>query len=72
MMPFMNGRVLAEHVARMRPEIRILLMSGYSKDAMSSVGFVASRLPLVEKPFTPAVLVARVSERLQQPLELTH
>jgi two-component system cell cycle sensor histidine kinase/response regulator CckA len=69
MMPYMNGRVLAEHVAKMRPEIRILLMSGYSQEAVSSGGFLDSGFTLLEKPFTPAELVARVSERLRLPLE---
>jgi two-component system cell cycle sensor histidine kinase/response regulator CckA len=69
MMPYMNGRVLAEHVTKMRPEIRILLMSGYSQEAVSSKGFPDSGFTLLEKPFTPAELVARVSERLQLPLE---
>ena len=69
MMPYMNGRVLAEHVAKMRPNIRILLMSGYSQEAVSSGGFMDSGFTLLEKPFTPAALVARVSERLREPLE---
>jgi PAS domain S-box-containing protein len=58
-MPGMNGRQLAERLRAVRPETRVLLVSGYSADALAPYG-VESGVPTVQKPFTPDELVRRV------------
>jgi CheY-like chemotaxis protein len=51
-MPAMDGLTLAERVAKTRPGLPILLMSGYAvdRDKLSSLG--ANIVGLVQKPFT--------------------
>jgi two-component system cell cycle sensor histidine kinase/response regulator CckA len=46
-----DGRELAEQATKIRPEIRVLLMSGYATDALVLYG-VADGAPFLQKPFT--------------------
>jgi len=59
-MPGMNGRELAELVRERRPETRVLFMTGYAEDAVSSHGVLQPGTELLEKPFTTAALGAKV------------
>src|SRR5690348_8422268 len=51
-MPNMTGAELAEHLSRLRPDVRIVFMSGYSDDPV--VGQVEHSSPanFLPKPFT--------------------
>src|SRR5262249_50246070 len=63
-MPHMSGRDLADRFAELRPEVKLLFMSGYTAEmAVEPKGPDSSRL-FLQKPFTPAVLVAKVREIL--------
>ena len=62
-MPGMNGRELAEQVVRLRPDMRVLLMSGYA-DEISKAGFLHPGLHFIEKPFTSNSLALKVREVL--------
>jgi PAS domain S-box-containing protein len=63
-MPGMSGPELAAEVASLRPEIKILLMSGYSESAMSGRGDFQSGTALLEKPFTMEALGRKLQELL--------
>ena len=63
-MPGMNGRVVAESVKRLHPEVRVLFMSGYAQDIVGHEGVVDPGLDLIEKPFTGPELLARVRAAL--------
>jgi CheY-like chemotaxis protein len=65
-MPGMNGRQLAEQVVRVRPGIKVLLMSGYA-DEISKSGFLPLGLHFIEKPFTSNSLALKIREVLDQP-----
>jgi PAS domain S-box-containing protein len=60
-MPGMNGRELAEAVARGRPGIAVLFMTGYSEEVISEKG--ASHLggEVIRKPFTPQQLTSCIA-----------
>jgi two-component system cell cycle sensor histidine kinase/response regulator CckA len=60
-MPIMSGRELAEQVRPLRPEARIMYMSGYPGDVIGKHGVLASG-SFIQKPFTPAILSAKVHE----------
>jgi CheY-like chemotaxis protein len=62
-MPQMNGRELAEHASRMRPQMRVLLMSGYTEDALVQHG--AGGFAYLQKPLVPEVLARRLREVLE-------
>ncbi len=59
-MPGINGRELAERVARLRPEIRVLYMSGYTDQVIVHQGVLESGAVLLQKPFTLATLASKL------------
>jgi len=62
-MPHMTGRELAEELKRLRPEIKVLYMSGYATDVISSRGLNSGEDYIV-KPFSLDSLLAKVREVL--------
>ena len=62
-MPGMTGRELAEEVVQLRPDMKVLLMSGYA-DEVSKAGFLHPGLHFIEKPFTSNALALKVREVL--------
>jgi CheY-like chemotaxis protein len=63
-MPGLAGPALAERFAVVRPEARILFMSGYAGDDLARRGLPEDALHLVPKPFTADLLGRRVREAL--------
>ena len=63
-MPGMDGRQLADHMALTNPGIKVLYMSGYTDDSIAHHGVLGSGIALLEKPFTKASLTRRVREVL--------
>ena len=60
-----NGPELAERVEELSPGTVILLMSGYTGDALSAkMPNGDFRWPLMQKPFTAAALSERIREAL--------
>lgn len=66
-MPVMDGIALALNVARERPDLRILLMTGYAHQRERAHGLEALVHDVVEKPFTLDVICAKVNEALDAP-----
>ena len=63
-MPGMGGRMLAERLREISPGLPVLFMTGYTDDEILHHGVQSAEVPLIEKPFTPSALVARVREVL--------
>ena len=61
-MPEMNGTKLAEAVREIRPELKILFVSGYSEDVH---GINKNENPFLQKPYSPNELLKRVRDLLQ-------
>jgi hypothetical protein len=59
-MPGMSGKELAKTIKESRPHTRVLFMSGYSQDVITSQGVLDPGVHLVEKPFTFENLLRRV------------
>jgi len=59
----LDGRQLAEQATRIRVGMRVLLMSGYTTDALVLYG-VSGGAPFLQKPFTLHQLAGKVREVL--------
>jgi CheY-like chemotaxis protein len=68
-MPGGNGADLAIQFAAVRPEARILFMSGYTQDAIVHHGVLDEGIAFLEKPFSPEALLARVRSVLGAPAQ---
>lgn len=64
LMPGISGTQLAQQVEKLRPEIRLLYMSGYPSDGIVNDGMLAEGVALLPKPFTVAQLALRVRQML--------
>ena len=63
-MPIMSGKELVSRLGPLRPEMKILYMSGYTEDAIASQGNIEPGTAFLEKPFSPDALVRKIREIL--------
>jgi PAS domain S-box-containing protein len=63
-MPGMNGRELAQRVAEIRPNTKVLYMSGYTENVIGHNGTLDAGVRLLQKPFTLQDLKTKVREVL--------
>jgi CheY-like chemotaxis protein len=64
-LPRMNGRKLAEAAQRLRPGLKVLFMTGYTRNAIVHGGRLDPDVALLPKPFTAAMLARKVIEVLE-------
>jgi two-component system cell cycle sensor histidine kinase/response regulator CckA len=65
-MPEMGGRELVEQVARVRPAIKVLYLSGYTDDAVVRHGVLQAEVAFLQKPFAMAALTNKVRQVLDE------
>ncbi len=68
-MPEMNGRELAEHLRYLRPDTKILYMSGYSTNVITDTGVLEKDTAFINKPFAVRDLAVKVREVLDGRIE---
>ncbi len=64
-MPGMSGKDLADELVKLRPETRVLYMSGYTDQSIVHHGILDDDIAFIGKPFTPTALVLKVARVLQ-------
>jgi PAS domain S-box-containing protein len=64
-MPQMGGRELAERIGTVRPEMKVLYMSGYTDDAIVRHGILEDHVAFIQKPFSPDLFALKVREVLE-------
>lgn len=65
-MPGMSCRELAERLTSLRPETRVLYMSGYTDDTIVNQGVLEKGVDFIQKPFTLVGLARKVREVLDK------
>ncbi len=65
-MPKMSGRELADRIASIHPEIKVLFMSGYTDNAIAHHGILEKGTNFMQKPFTVDGLARKVREVLDK------
>ena len=65
-MPEMNGRELAQRVKTLQPDVKVLFMTGYTRNAIVHDGKLDAGVQLLEKPFTISQLAVKVRKILDQ------
>jgi PAS domain S-box-containing protein len=63
-MPKSNGREIAEQLLEVRPDLKVIYMSGYADDIIIQHGLLEGELTFLPKPFTPKTLVEKVRTTL--------
>jgi len=64
-MPEMSGKELAEEIAELQPNTRIMFMSGYRRINTLHHRVMESGVHFIQKPFTPDALARKVREAIQ-------
>lgn len=59
-MPGMSGVELADRLARERPDVRILFMTGYAEEVVVNEGILGKRRECIGKPFSQEQITKRV------------
>jgi PAS domain S-box-containing protein len=63
-MPGINGRELAQRISEIRPNVKVLYMSGYTENVIGRNGTLDAGVRLLQKPFTLRDLKSKVREVL--------
>ncbi|MEY2506057.1 MAG: two-component system, cell cycle sensor histidine kinase and response regulator CckA [Verrucomicrobiota bacterium] len=65
-MPHMNGHELAGKLCALRPNMKVLYVSGYSDNDIGDHGTLDPRHELLQKPFTPQTLARKIRDVLRE------
>ena len=65
-MPHMNGPELAATLAPLRPDMKVLYVSGYSDNDIGEHGVLDTHIDLLQKPFTPQTLARKIRDVIEE------
>jgi CheY-like chemotaxis protein len=65
-MPRKNGKTAYEEIKKMRPDMNVLFMSGYSGDMISKENILEKDLSFIAKPVSPTELLRKVRAALDR------
>ena len=66
-MPKVSGRELADRLAKLQPDIKVLFMSGYTDKVIVNHGGLEAGVKFIQKPFSPEELAGKVRTVLGSP-----
>ena len=65
-LPGMSGREFADHARELRPDLKILFVTGYAKSATLAAGFLKPGMELMTKPFDMHKFSGRVKDMVSR------
>ncbi len=66
-MPRMSGPEMARQLEVLRPDVKVLYLSGYADEKVNLRGAIGAESAFLQKPFTPTALERKVREVLDAP-----
>jgi signal transduction histidine kinase len=66
-MPKKTGKQIYDEARKLRPDIKVLFMSGHTYDVITRQGVISEGVPLISKPLTPGELLVKIREVLSAP-----
>jgi PAS domain S-box-containing protein len=66
-MPDMHGREVAEQARQIRPDLKVLFMTGYPQNAIVHQGRLEPGFQLIQKPLSEGQLASRIRDLLDMP-----
>jgi CheY-like chemotaxis protein len=63
-MPNMLGKEVAERIRDLRPDIKVLYISGYARPVLAAKGRLDRDVHLIEKPFSAAAIIQKAGQIL--------
>jgi CheY-like chemotaxis protein len=65
-MPGMNGRQFADEMLKRQPTLKVLFMTGYSRNAIVHHGRLDAGVSLLQKPIAQAALASKIREMIDK------
>ncbi|KLK90502.1 histidine kinase [Microvirga vignae] len=65
-LPGLNGRQLADYARLIRPNLKVLFITGYAEQAAMATGFLAPGMEMITKPFGMEDLAVRIREIIER------
>lgn len=65
-MPDMNGKELYTNIQKIRPEVKVLYMSGYTNDVIAHHGILDKGIRFLQKPFSVDRLTKKIRKALDE------
>jgi PAS domain S-box-containing protein len=66
-LPGLNGRQIADAGRTLRPDLKVLFMTGYAENAALAAGFLEPGMTMITKPFAMEMLATRIREIVESP-----
>jgi PAS domain S-box-containing protein len=63
-MPRLSGKMVADQIKALQPDMKVLFISGYADDTITQPGKEKASLAYLQKPFSPALLAHKIREML--------
>ena len=64
-LPGLDGRQVADGARQVRPDLKVLFMTGYAENAALATGFLEPGMALITKPFAMEALACRIREIIE-------
>ncbi len=71
-MPKKNGRECYDEMKKIKPDVKVIFMSGYTADIIHKKGIIEEGIELLLKPISPNELLRKVREVLDRKAESTN
>ncbi|MBF0327616.1 MAG: PAS domain S-box protein [Nitrospirae bacterium] len=66
-MPVKNGRAATDEIKKIKPDIKVIYMSGYTDDIITKKGMLEDGFDFISKPINSEIMLTKIREVLDRP-----